>query len=154
MKKVIRIVFGISFIIYCLLLLYLLFFGSRARIMSDLTLLEYIKSSSNFVPFKTIRSYFLVMFQGSMNAEIPIINLFGNVAAFLPMGIYLPFMINKLNNLGRFIMGMFVLLFFIETAKVVTRRGSFDVDDFILNMFGALIGFAIWRLKVVQKLIY
>lgn len=48
---------------------------------------------------------------------------------------------------------MVILLFVIEVIQIVIRRGSFDVDDFILNMFGALIGFSIWKMYSNKKLI-
>lgn len=54
MKKVIKIVLNISFVFYLLALLVLLFLGSRGFLWSGLTMIEYIKNSSNFVPFKTI----------------------------------------------------------------------------------------------------
>jgi glycopeptide antibiotics resistance protein len=57
---------------------------------------------------------------------------------------------NKINTFSIF---MIILLFIIEVVQLVTRRGSFDIDDFILNMVGALIGFGIWKTKVVQKLL-
>lgn len=158
MKKVIKIILGISFIFYLLALVMLLFVGVmfvgiRGQIWTDLSLIEYIRSSSNFVPFKTIGSYVAAMYDGSLNIDIPIKNLFGNFIMFLPMGIYLPYFIKKINKFGRFTLSMIILLFFIEVTQLVTRRGSFDIDDFILNMAGALIGFGIWKTKTVQRLL-
>ncbi|MCQ6276803.1 VanZ family protein [Bacillus sp. V3B] len=153
MKKVIKTVFGISFVFYLLALVVLLFLGSRGYIWTDLSLIEYIKNSSNFVPFKTISTYITAIFDGSMNMDIPIKNLFGNFFMFLPMGIYLPYFIKKINKISVFTISMIILLFAIEVIQVITRRGSFDIDDFILNMVGALIGFGIWKTKVVQKLL-
>ena len=85
--------------------------------------------------------------------DIPIKNLIGNALMFLPMGIYLPYYIRKINKVSVFSFSMVILLFIIEVAQLVTRRGSFDVDDFILNMLGALIGFSIWKMNSIQKLI-
>jgi len=48
---------------------------------------------------------------------------------------------------------MVILLFVIEVIQLVTRRGSFDIDDIVLNMLGALIGFGIWKTIFVQKLL-
>ncbi|WP_202395581.1 VanZ family protein [Virgibacillus halodenitrificans] len=138
---------------YLVALVILLFIGNRGYLYTDLTLLEYMKTSSNFVPFKTINTYFTAFVDNSMNRNIPIKNLVGNLFMFLPMGIYLPFLIKKIAGLGRFVLSMIVLLFFIEVIQLVTRRGSFDIDDFILNMIGALIGFAIWKTKYIQKLL-
>lgn len=149
---------GISFVFYILALIMLLlvgvmFVGIRGQIWTNLSLIEYIKSSSNFVPFKTISTYLTAMFTGSINIDIPIKNLLGNLVMFLPMGIYLPYYIKRLNKVGSFTLSMIVLLFVIEVTQLVTRRGSFDIDDFILNVAGALIGFGIWKTKFIQRLL-
>lgn len=72
---------------------------------------------------------------------------------FLPMGIYLPFFIHKISKVSIFTISMIIALFFIECIQLVTRRGRFDIDDFILNMLGALIEFGIWRTKIVQRIL-
>jgi glycopeptide antibiotics resistance protein len=88
-----------------------------------------------------------------MNMDIPIKNLAGNLIMFLPMGIYLPYFIKRLNKASGLSITMIILLFVIEVIQLVTRRGSFDIDDFILNLLGALIGFGLWKMKFVQKLL-
>ncbi|SFB08017.1 VanZ like family protein [Lentibacillus halodurans] len=154
MKKAIKVIFSISFILYLFVLAMLLFLNRVGGTWStDLSLLETIRLNSNFVPFKTISTYIQAIFDGSMNADIPIKNLFGNLFMFLPMGIYLPFFINKANKLRMFTVLMILVLLFIETIQLVTRKGSFDIDDFILNIIGALIGFGIWRTKIVQRIL-
>ncbi|MCB5238570.1 hypothetical protein [Niallia circulans] len=53
MKKLIKIGLVISFTFYVFILTILLFFWGRSNgWMADLTFLEYMKYSSNFVPFK------------------------------------------------------------------------------------------------------
>ena len=153
MKKVVKVIFSISFILYLFILILLLFIGNRGYKMTDLSLLEYVRASSNFAPFKTIRLYFQAIWDGSMNRDIPIKNLVGNLLMFLPMGIYLPFFIKRMNKANIFILSTVILLFFVETIQLVTRKGRFDVDDFILNMLGALMGFGIWKTKFVQQLL-
>lgn len=154
MKKVFRAMVSISFVFYLFVLVVLLFFGFRgSNIGTELSLIEYIKWNSNIIPFKTITTYVTAIFDGRMNLDIPIKNLIGNTLLFLPMGIYLPYLITKMNRLSVFSLSMVILLFVIEAAQLVTRRGSFDVDDFILNMLGALIGFTIWKMNSIQKLI-
>lgn len=114
-------------------------------------LIEYMKQSSNLVPFKTINGYILAISNGSMNLIIPIKNLAGNVAAFLPMGIFLPYFIKRLNRLKSFTITMTVMILSVEIIQLVTRRGSLDIDDFILNMIGALIGFGLWEAMTNRK---
>jgi glycopeptide antibiotics resistance protein len=152
MKRVFRVVFSISFLFYLFALVYLLFLGTRGNFWVDLSLIDYIKSSSNFVPFKTISTYIKAIFEGSMNMDIPIKNLIGNFIMFLPMGIFLSYFIKRINKVSVFSISMIILLFVIEVIQLVTRRGSFDIDDFILNMFGALIGFGIWKTKFVERI--
>nr|WP_269745328.1 VanZ family protein [Pontibacillus litoralis] len=84
--------------------------------------------------------------------DVPIKNLGGNFIMFLPMGIYLPYFFSRLNKISMFSISMVMVLFVIEVMQLVMRRGSFDIDDFILNMCGALIGFAMWKTKTVQKM--
>jgi glycopeptide antibiotics resistance protein len=153
MQKLIKIVLGVSFIFYLFILVVLLFLGYRGYVWADQTLIEYMKSSSNFVPFKTIGLYINAISSGSMNMDIPLKNLVGNLIMFLPMGVYLPYFMKKVNKVMIFSMSMILLLFVIEGIQVITRRGSFDIDDFILNMLGAWIGFGIWRVKGVQRLV-
>jgi glycopeptide antibiotics resistance protein len=142
---------GISFLSYLGALTVLLFFISRG-FWSDMPLMEYMKLSSNFVPFKTINGYVLAISNGSMNLIIPIKNLAGNVAAFLPMGIFLPYFIRTLNRIKSFAVTMTVMILSVEIIQLVTRRGSLDIDDFILNIIGALIGFGLWKAMTARKI--
>ena len=153
MKIIIKIVVNVSFIFYLLALVVLLFLGYRGMVSLDQSLGEYLMFSSNFIPFKTISAYIHALFDGSMNMDIPIKNLLGNAFMFLPMGIYLPYFIRKINKVSFFSYSMIILLLGIEVIQLVTRRGSFDVDDLILNMFGALIGFSIWKTNFIQKML-
>ena len=150
MIKIIRLIMGISFLSYLGALTVLLFFISRG-FWSGMPLIEYMKLSSNLVPFKTINGYVLAISNGSMNLIIPIKNLAGNVAAFLPMGIFLPYFIRTLNRIKSFAVTMTVMILSVEIIQLVTRRGSLDIDDFILNIIGALIGFGLWKAMTARK---
>ncbi|ENH96056.1 hypothetical protein J416_12664 [Gracilibacillus halophilus YIM-C55.5] len=151
-KKIIRVIFSISFIFYVFILLRLLFLSRVSGIgTTDLSLLESIRINSNFIPFKTINTYLQAIFDNSMNMGIPIKNLFGNLFMFLPMGIYLPFFFKSVHQWRKFTLLMIVILLFVEILQLFTGRGSFDIDDFILNMVGAYIGFGIWKVKFVRS---
>lgn len=154
MKKAIKILFGVSFVFYLIGLLYYLFLKSGSGYRQSIALFDYIKYSSNLIPFKTISLYIKEILQGypHMNPDIPIKNLCGNIILFLPMGMYLPFFIKKIKSTSIFILILSVMLLLVELVQLLTRRGSFDIDDFILNLLGALIGFALWRTKAVQRI--
>lgn len=108
---------------------------------------DYIKYNSNLVPFKTIYTYIQALNNGSMNKDIPIKNLLGNLLLFLPMGIYLPYIFKKLYIFGNYFKYITLILISIEIMQLILRRGSFDIDDFILNIIGAIIGFTIGKVK-------
>lgn len=152
MKKAVKIIIGISFIFYLLALIIVLFIDSRGT-GYGMPFVAYLRFSVNIIPFKTIVTYIKAIFDGSMNLNIPIRNLGGNFILFLPMGIYLPFLIKRLDSFKRFAISMIILLLSVELIQLITRRGSFDIDDLILNLFGALLGFIVWRTKLFQKLI-
>lgn len=152
MKKALKIVFSVSFIVYLLLLASILFLGSRGFAWDGMSLTDYIRQSSNFIPFKTISMYFQALSDGRMNIDIPIKNLLGNFVLLMPMGVYLPFFTKKMNSIILFTVSMTAMLITIEIIQVITRRGSFDIDDYILNMLGALIGFGLWKSKFVGRI--
>lgn len=149
MKKTIMIIITISFIFYAIILIAILFLRP-SRFTWGLTFFEYLKYSTNIIPLRTVGTYIRAIIDGSMNLNIPIKNLVGNLILFLPMGIYLPYFIKNLSSIKSYSIAIVIILFAVEVIQVTTRRGSFDVDDFILNMLGALIGFAIWKTKFVQ----
>lgn len=152
MKRIVRALFGISFIFYLLGSVYFIFLKSGIGNWEGSSLYEYIKNTSNIIPFKTIGFYVGEIIGGytHVNPDIPIKNLLGNLILFMPMGIYLPFFINKINKTRTFLLIMTVLLLSIEVTQLITRSGRFDIDDYILNIIGASIGFAFWKTKAVQ----
>ncbi|MGD6842588.1 VanZ family protein [Bacillus infantis] len=153
MKKAIKIVFSVSFIVYLFVLASILFLGSRGFAWDGMSLKDYIRQSSNFIPFKTIGMYLQALSDGRMNMDIPVKNLLGNFVLFMPMGVYLPFFIRKKNSIILFTASMTAMLITIEIIQVITRRGSFDIDDYILNMLGALIGYGIWRSGFARRML-
>lgn len=158
MRQTFKVCFYISFICYVLALIMLLFIGvmfvgMRGHALADVPLVEYLRSSPNFVPFRTIRTYAVSIVDEDLSTSIAIKNLLGNVILFLPMGIYLPYYIENIKGTGRFTLSMIALLFLVEAIQLVTQRGSFDIDDFILNIVGAFLGYGLWNSKVVQKML-
>lgn len=153
MGKFIKAIMRISFIFYAIILIALLFLRPPID-TSELTFFEYIKYYTNIIPFKTIGAYFNVFFDERMVSTISIENLVGNLILFLPMGIYFPYFVSKLNSLSFYSTAIIILLFTLEIIQLTTRRGVFDIDDIILNMIGALIGFAIWKTKFIQRFLW
>ncbi|WP_419875659.1 VanZ family protein [Candidatus Pristimantibacillus sp. PTI5] len=94
--------------------------------------------SYNLVPFFTIKKY--IVYHDHFNFDIWFKNLFGNIVLFMPIGLFLP-LLNKKYSRGIVLAAASILLItIVELTQMLTRVGSFDIDDIILNTLGALLG--------------
>lgn len=93
----------------------------------------------NLEPFKEIRRFCGSMDQLGFRAVF--VNLAGNILAFIPFAFFLPVVSKKAERLAQTVFLTFLLSLGIECAQLVTKVGSFDVDDLILNTAGGLIGY-------------
>ncbi len=133
-KRTLRICSKIIFGVYLVLLIYMLFFAeSMGRTFTERTY------HYNLVPFKEIKR-FLVHWE-SLGTMAVMLNLFGNVAAFVPYGLILPIMYRRLRSLGRITLWTFEFSLLVEVLQLVSKVGSFDVDDLLLNTLGGILGY-------------
>ena len=79
-----------------------------------------------------------------------ILNFAGNVIAFIPFGYLLPKMVKKKPRLFHTVLFSFEFSLLVELTQLISRTGSFDVDDLILNTFGGLIGYIVYYGRVVS----
>jgi len=70
-----------------------------------------------------------------------LINLLGNVVAFLPFGYFLPSLSKKNRNFIYVTLLSFEFSLMIECIQLFSKVGSFDVDDLILNTLGGSLGY-------------
>lgn len=99
--------------------------------------LELNLNQINLIPFATIADYFKFG-----NKGISVKNLVGNVVIFIPIGFFLPFLIERFRKKKVLLLASFVFSLSFETIQLLfPMLGSFDVDDLILNTLGALIGY-------------
>lgn len=153
MKRLIKFIYHCSLVFYIVVLFWILFIHNRGIYLSQLPLGEYIKATSNFIPFRTISLYMKGITDGTMNIDIPIKNLIGNLLLFAPMGLYLTCGIKKISDIKNYIAFIIVILICIELGQLFLRRGSFDIDDFILNLTGAVLGYVAMHMKCVQSIL-
>ena len=72
---------------------------------------------------------------------VPFLRLFlGNIGWFIPFGFLLPMLLRK-NSFFKIVGIGFMFSFFIETSQFVFYKGVAELDDLILNTFGAAIGY-------------
>lgn len=69
-----------------------------------------------------------------------------NIILFIPLGFLLPPAFPLFSSPIRILAVSYLLSFFIEVTQLLTQRGFCQVDDFLTNVFGALIGFFLIKL--------
>jgi len=100
----------------------------------------------NLVPFRTIGSQVALFPSG-----YAMVSLFGNILLFIPMGILYRFSGFEKGGFIRFLLLTVLYILLIECIQFVSMLGSFDVDDIILNVSGALIGYAWCKVLASKK---
>lgn len=138
-----RIISIIIFVIYIIALGYFLFFAeSMGRTTRGD---EYHYNLQPLFEIKRIwrSSHILGM-------KYVILNFAGNVIAFIPFGYLLPKMVKKKPRLFHTVLFSFEFSLLVELTQLISRTGSFDVDDLILNTFGGLIGYILYYGRVVS----
>lgn len=160
-NKVMKITFFVFFVLYLsLLLTFTLFdpmFGRNGHInfiLSDRVLLKnYLTNSFNIIPFATIFEYIRALLTQSMNFSTIVTNLLGNLVALTPMALFLPMFIQKCEKFKYFVLSTSVTVIVIELLQLIFVTGSCDIDDLILNVFGACIAFIILKAKPIKRII-
>lgn len=113
----------------------------------------------NLTLFKEIKRFW--NYRRILGTESVMLNLFGNVAGFIPFGIMLPFLSEKRRKFFLVTLLTFEFSMLIELTQLLTKAGSFDVDDLLLNTIGGSIGYIVfvitknclkrWRKKDAEK---
>lgn len=74
---------------------------------------------------------------------------FGNFVAFIPFGIIIPLLFRC--SCRRFITFFILSITILETLQMFSGLGAFDIDDIIINLLGASVGFAAQRIVTVDR---
>lgn len=135
-RKVIHAFAWILFIIYLVMMVYFLFFCERlGRTPSD-------TYHYNLKPFTEIKRYISYIDEiGYFGVGL---NLFGNVVCFMPLGFVLPILSHRKWGIFRITLVSFLASFLVEATQLVTKLGSCDVDDIIMNTLGGLLGYILF----------
>ena len=104
----------------------------------------------NLVPFRTIRSYLSGAAAQNFNLAIRVVNLLGNVLILVPFGVLLPFAAPKADKWKWVFLWGSVLIVFVETVQYFIGRAA-DIDDYLLNMLGVLLGYAVTCVPVCRR---
>ncbi len=144
----------IFFALYLILLITLTLFDSLwLRNGFNFSGFDNIQDRINLVPFKTIMT-FALKFDSMYSTSQIMLNLFGNICAFMPMALFLPLLFKRQNKFSWFVMTLIFMILGIEFLQLVTGSGRFDIDDLILNLSGAVIVYLLFKIKSVKALIH
>ena len=159
-RKILRINLIIYFTVYtvtiCTLTLFDEIFGRQGLVFIDWDkkLVDYyMKYSFNIVPFRTIKLFTKGYMKGIVSFKNFSVNIIGNICAFMPYAIFLPLMFKKMNKFQNFLFSMILTVLIIELLQFATMSGSCDIDDLILNVFGASIIYLITKIKFINNFI-
>jgi glycopeptide antibiotics resistance protein len=92
----------------------------------------------NFVPLRT-----LAIYVANTDSVFWMGQLVGNLLLLLPVGLLGPIALPAMNGWLRVLLVALVLSLAIEAAQLVVPNRMADVDDVLLNVIGALLGYAI-----------
>lgn len=135
-------VIRLLFLFYIGLMVWLLFIQ---RLDSDIPVNG---ENLNLVPFKTLRLYWrLLTSDSAFYSKQAIINLAGNIVMFIPFGIFVPVIWTRFRKFLPFVILSIALIVMIEVLQYVTSLGSCDIDDFILNLPGIILGYVLTNCK-------
>ena len=114
---------------------------------------EYITENTNVVPFGTVRLYINAYKADNIEHYIVFENLIGNFFVFMPFAFFLPIICDKVNSALVFAGLISATVIIIELLQIVFLTGSADIDDFILNVAGAMAAFGILKIKAVKRFV-
>ena len=137
-EKKIRAAGILLFVIYLALLSYLLFFSENYG-RTEIT-----GYRMNLMPLREIRR-----FLGSRQilGNWPVfLNVYGNVLLFVPFGAILPLLHRNNRRFLPVLASGALFSVCVEAAQLLSRRGSCDVDDVLLNTLGCAAGYVIFAL--------
>ncbi len=99
----------------------------------------------NIYPLKEIMRY-------EIFSDLFILNIIGNIIAFTPLGFYVGYYVKK-KKIKTAVMTSFLISSMVEGLQYFIGR-SFDIDDIILNVFGALAGVIVYMiLKKIKSML-
>lgn len=114
---------------------------------------EYAKTHLLLEPFGSVR-YFLGGFvDGTVGFKWMILNIGGNLAAFMPFAFFLPYFFKSVRSALRFVGAVLLAVAVVEILQIMLMTGYADVDDFILNALGALLAYLIINSRSARRIL-
>ena len=93
--------------------------------------------SYNLVPLDTIMFYL----SSEVRPLVSVYNLAANIGLFIPFGTALLLLAKKRPSNFMLLVIPILAVSLIELSQWITKRGSLDIDDLLLNVIGVVIGY-------------
>jgi glycopeptide antibiotics resistance protein len=120
--------------IYVLIVLYFVLFSDRLGRTDTYETYRY-----NLNLFNEIHRF--IRYRDQVSPGAFILNLLGNLFVLFPFGFLIPLWRMKKTGVVRIALYAFLFSLGIEILQLVTKVGVFDVDDLLLNILGAILGY-------------
>lgn len=108
--------------------------------------------SHNLIPFRTISAMLAHPVPG-----VALMQIGGNLLLFLPLGYFLPLLFRRFMDFRRAMISLVASVLLVEIGQWLLSTllyrytyKSFDVDDILLNLTGALVGYGLCRLLIAS----
>ena len=134
--KKVRALGKVLFVLYIGFLIYFLFLSDwygREGVMEEYRY--------NLELFKEIRRF--IVYREQLGVFVVFSNLFGNILIFMPFGFFTS-MASRSSSIFMALFNSLGLSLCVEVLQLVTRVGSFDVDDILLNTIGGVLGYIVF----------
>lgn len=134
-RKQYRVLGKLLFLMYIIFLVYFLIFSEWYGRSGEMREYHY-----NLILFQEIQRFWEYREQLGW---ISFANLVGNVAIFVPYGFFMPWA-SRYRSFFLTLFYSFGFSLIIEVFQLITKVGSFDVDDLLLNTIGGILGFILF----------
>jgi len=112
---------------------------------------DYMANKINLIPFATIKLFCVGYHNNWVSLSAFVENIIGNIAVFMPFVLFLPVIFHRINNAFKFFIVISVVIICMEFLQILFLTGSADIDDYILNISGAMAAYGFSRIKVVGR---
>lgn len=137
-KKISRTFGKILFVLYVLFVFWFLIFSDWYGRTGKLEEYHY-----NLVLLREIKRFW--NYREQLGLFTVFMNLAGNVLIFVPFGFFRSLATEKTNVLGIAWHSVW-LSFMVEVFQYISKMGSFDVDDLLLNTVGGILGYMLFAI--------
>ena len=138
-------IWAVVFTIYCIAMVCLLF--GREEAPAGIPYAEQIRLRLNPIPFRTLAHQLRLLTAADRPWLVrhALVNLLGNIVLFIPLGVFLPKLWTPLQQFWKTLLAVAGIIALVEIVQVLTLLGRCDIDDLILNLTGAAIGYGLYK---------